>query len=407
MTRAPASQRSSLTVIFVTVFVDLVGFGIVLPLLPYYAREFHASGVTAGFLIAVYSAMQFVCAPLWGRLSDRIGRRPVILVSLAGSTVSYLLFGLANGVGMLFASRILAGIGGANIPVAQAFIADVTSEQERARGMGLIGAAFGLGFVFGPVIGGLLAHYGHHAPGLAAATICGLNLLAACLRLPESLSREDRHRTPASHPWAQLREALRRPGLAVLLSLFAAAVFSFATMETTFSLLCATSYRMSPSHIYWLFGYMGLMTSLMQGGLIGRLSRRVDEAQLVAVGTSLLAVGLGAAPFTPPLFPLLAALSAISFGQGMTSPVLSSLISKSSGKQGHGGVLGVSQSLGSLARILGPMWGGVLFDYAGPAGPYVTTAALMAIAAVVAFSIPSGAQRDVESSVELTAIRPK
>src|SRR5574337_268843 len=150
MTEATPPKRSALTVIFLTVFVDLLGFGIVLPLLPYYARQFQASGVTAGALIAVYSAMQFVFAPLWGRWSDRIGRRPVILISLAGSTLSYLLFALANGLSMLFISRIFAGIAGANISVAQAFIADSTSEKDRARGMGLIGAAVGLGFVFGP-----------------------------------------------------------------------------------------------------------------------------------------------------------------------------------------------------------------------------------------------------------------
>ena len=403
-----ASQsRSLLTIIFVTVFVDLLGFGIVLPLLPYYAQQFHASGVAAGALIAVYSAMQFICAPLWGRLSDRIGRRPVILVSLAGSTLSYLLFALANGVGVLFLSRILAGIAGANIPVAQAFIADITSERERARGMGLIGAAFGLGFVFGPAIGGLLAHYGHYAPGLAATAICGLNLIAAFWRLPESLAPAHRHRAPAAHPWAQLRDALRRPLLAVLLFLFAAAVFSFATMETTFSLLCATTYAMSPAAIYWLFGYMGVMTSVMQGGLIGRLSQRVDEAHLVVAGTALLALGLGATPFTPPVAPLLLALAAIAFGQGLASPVLSSLISKTSQRQEHGGVLGISQSVGSLARILGPLWGGVLFDYAGPSGPYVTTAALMVVATVVAFSVPHRALAMVEPGVKLTPLEQK
>src|SRR5215470_248175 len=185
-----AGSRSSLSIIFLTVFVDLLGFGIVLPLLPYYAHQFHSSGAVAGALIAVYSAMQLVCAPLWGQWSDSRGRRPVILLSLAGSTVSYLLFACADGIGLLFVSRVLAGVAGANIPVAQAFIADTTSEQDRSRGMGLIGAAFGLGFIFGPAIGGLLAHYGHHAPGLAAFAICGLNLIAAYWRLPESLTPE-------------------------------------------------------------------------------------------------------------------------------------------------------------------------------------------------------------------------
>lgn len=400
MTETTAPKRSALAVIFLTVFIDLLGFGIVLPLLPYYAHQFHASGFTAGALIAVYSAMQFVFAPLWGRWSDRIGRRPVLLISLAGSTLSYLLFALANGIGMLFISRIFAGVAGANISVAQAFIADSTSEKDRARGMGLIGAAFGLGFVFGPAMGGLLAHYGHAAPGLAATAICGLNFIVALWRLPESLAPEHRHVTAAGHPIAQLRAAFERPQLGVFMFLFAAVVFSFSTVETTLSLLCATSYKMSASHIYWLFAYLGVMTAAMQGGLLGRLSRRVDESRLVLIGTALLAAGIAATPYTPPITMLLLALGAIAFGQGITSPVLSSLISKASGGKGHGGVLGISQSLGSLARILGPLWGGLMFDYGGPAAPYLTTAALMAVATAVGLSrarqVPAAAGAETE-----------
>lgn len=387
MAGQPSQSRSLLTILFLTVFIDLLGFGIVLPLLPYYAHQFHASGVTAGALIGVYSAMQFLSAPLWGRWSDRIGRRPVILVSLAGSTVSYLLFATANGVGMLFVSRILAGVAGASIPVAQAYIADITSDSDRARGMGLIGAAFGLGFVFGPAIGGLLAHYGHHAPGLAATAICGANLVWALWRLPESLPPGQRYARPAAHPLLQWRAVTQRPQMVTLLVLFAAVVFCFSTMETTLSLLCATAFGMSASHIYWLFGYMGVMTTLMQGGVVGRLAQRLDEAHLVGIGTAMLAIGLAAAPFTPPLVPLLVALGAIAFGQGIASPLLSSLLSKASRGKERGEVLGVSQSLGSLARMLGPLWGGLLFDQAGPAGPYVTCAAVMGVATGVAFSL--------------------
>jgi multidrug resistance protein len=402
MAKSAPQQRPALTIIFLTVFVDLLGFGIVLPLLPYYAREFHASGMTAGALIAVYSAMQFVFAPLWGRWSDRIGRRPVLLVSLAGSTLSYLLFALAGGIGMLFVSRIFAGIAGANIPVAQAFIADSTSEKDRARGMGLIGAAFGLGFVFGPAVGGLLAHYGHAAPGLAATAICGLNFIGALWRLPESLAPEHRHVTRGRHPVTQLREAFHRPQLGVSMFMFAAVVFSFSTVETTLSLLCATSYRMSASHIYWLFAYLGVMTTIMQGGLMGRLSHRIDERRLVVIGAALLAAGIAAAPYTPPITPLLLALGAIAFGQGITSPVLSSLISKASGGKGHGGVLGISQSLGSLARILGPLWGGLMFDYGGPAAPYLTTAVVMANPTYVGLSLPRHAHATADAGAELT-----
>jgi DHA1 family tetracycline resistance protein-like MFS transporter len=401
MTDAAPPKRSTLTVIFLTVFVDLLGFGIVLPLLPYYARQFHASGITAGALIAVYSAMQFVFAPLWGRWSDRIGRRPVILISLAGSTISYLLFALANGLGMLFISRLFAGVAGANISVAQAFIADSTSEKDRARGMGLIGAAFGLGFVFGPAIGGLLAHYGHAAPGFAATAICGINFLVAGWRLPESLAPEHRHVTVAGHPITQLREAFGQPHLGVFMVIFAAVVFSFATVETTLSLLCAALYKMSAAHIYWLFAYLGVMTAIMQGGLLGRMSHRIDERRLMVVGTALLAAGIAAAPYTPPVMLILLSLGAIAFGQGISSPVLSSLISKATGGKGHGGVLGISQSLGSLARILGPLWGGFMFDYS-PSAPYWTTAALMLAATFLGVSRLREAASATDAEAELT-----
>jgi len=386
MVNSTPRQRSSLAIIFLTVFVDLLGFGIVLPLLPYYAREFNASGITAGALIAVYSAMQFVFAPLWGRWSDRIGRRPVLLISLAGSTLSYLLFALAHSIGMLFVSRVFAGVAGANISVAQAFIADSTSEQDRARGMGLIGAAFGLGFVFGPAIGGLLAHYGHSAPGWAATLICGLNLVVALWRLPESLAPEHRHQSSGQHRMHQLREALVRPQLGVFIFMFAAVVFSFATVETTLSLLCATRFHLTASQIYWLFAYLGIITAVVQGGLMGRLSRRIAERRLVLSGVALLTAGIAATPYTPPLSLLLLSLAAIAIGQGITTPVLSSLISKAASGKGHGSVLGISQSLGSLARVLGPLWGGLMFDYGGPSAPYLTTAALMTIIAVVSLS---------------------
>jgi len=392
------SDRSVLSIVFVTVFVDLLGFGIVIPLLPYYAETFHASGFVAGAVVASYSAMQFVFAPLWGRLSDRIGRRPVILISLAASTLSYVMFAAAQGLGLLFASRLLAGAGGANIPVAQAFIADTTSERDRAKGMGLIGAAFGLGFTFGPAIGGVLAVHGHWAPGVAAAVICGLNLLLALARLPESLPAEQRRQRVAkrvTHPLFELAQAVRRPGLALLLGLFAAAIFSFSTMETTLSLLCATSFHLHATQIYWLFGYMGLVTSVVQGGLIGRLAQRMSERHLTVAGCGLLALGLLATPLSRPVTSLLVALGALAVGQGIASPTLASLISKATEAGEQGGVLGLSQSLGSLARIVGPLWGGLLFDGVGPAAPYLTTGVLMVLASAWALRIRAGGPVEV------------
>src|SRR5262245_25589425 len=291
-------SRSPLVIILITIFIDLIGFGIVIPVLPLYAERYGASETTVGILLATYSAMQFVFAPILGRLSDRVGRRPVLLLSLIGTSVGFFLMGLAprmpGGLVIfamaptltwLFVARIVDGISGGNISTAQAYIADVTPPEQRSRGMGLIGAAFGLGFIFGPAIGGLLAHYGHHAPGLAAFAICGLNLIAAYWRLPESLTPELKRRRTITHPLQHWRAALAAPHLATPLLLFAAVVFAFSTMETTLALLCATSFGLEPSQIYWLFGFMGIVTTVLQGGLIGRLARHVDEASLVLGGT--------------------------------------------------------------------------------------------------------------------------
>jgi multidrug resistance protein len=400
---AATAPRSALSIIFVTVFVDLLGFGIVLPLLPYYAQTFHASAFVAGAVVASYSAMQLLFAPLWGRASDRIGRRPVILVSLAASTLSYGLFAAANGLGLLFASRLLAGAGGANVPVAQAFIADITSERDRAKGMGLIGAAFGIGFVFGPAIGGMLATYGHWAPGLAAALICGSNFVVAAIRLPESLAPARRQTGRLTHPLAQWRQAVRRPQLGLLLALFFMALFSFATMETTLSLLCAHAFVLTPTQIYWLFGFMGLVTSVVQGGLIGRLTHHFSEHRLMAVGCVLLGLGLLVTPFTRPFSELLVALGLIASGQGMASPTLSSLISQATEATEQGGVLGLSQSVGSLARIIGPLWGGLLFDGAGPAGPYVATGLLMVLASGFALRVTAPRAAGVAATAQVRA----
>lgn len=379
--------RTPLGVLFVTVFVDLLGFGIVIPLLPYYAQTFHASGFTAGLLIACYSAMQFACAPFWGGLSDRIGRRPVMLISLAASTISYVLFAAATNLTLLFVSRLLAGAGGANVAVAQAFIADTTSEQERARGMGMIGAAFGLGFVFGPAIGGLLASRGHAVPGIAAALICGLNWLVAYWRLPESRrdTGEVAHRSHGAAAIAlrRLPAALRRPQLGTVIAVSFAVVFSFATMETTLSLLCAARFGLPPREIYWLFGFMGVATSVVQGGLIGRLAHVLSERTLLVSGCALLALGLLVTPFAHPYGPLLFALASLACGQGIASPTVSSMISKLSEASEQGEVLGIAQSLGSLARVLGPVSGGVLFDW-GPPRPYLATGLLMIATTVLA-----------------------
>jgi DHA1 family tetracycline resistance protein-like MFS transporter len=402
---APAQpRRSPLVVLFLTVFIDLMGFGIVIPLLPLYAERLHATPFAAGALIAVYSFMQLIFAPVWGRVSDRVGRRPVLLVSLAGSALSYLLLAVAGSLEMLFAARILAGAAGANIPVAQAYIADVTSSADRARGMGLIGAAFGLGMVIGPGIGGGLSLIGPRVPECFAAALCLANVVMAFYRLPESLPGAVRRAAAFRHPLslASLREAMARPGAATLLAVFFLVTLGFAILEGTFSLVATHRYAYSPTQVDGLWLYMGLVAVVVQGWLVGRLARRVPERALVIAGTLALGIGLLWIPFAGPVPALLAALGLVVGGQGLASPSLASLISKTVDAPVQGEALGVSQSLSAGARVIGPAGGGWVFHRFDASSAYViaATSALVALALVLI-----GARRAGAPASEVVRVR--
>ncbi len=365
-----------------------MGFGIVIPLLPIYAERMHATPFAAGALIAVYSLMQLVFAPVWGRVSDRVGRRPVLLVSLAGSAISYLLLGLAGSLEMLFAARLLAGAAGANIPVAQAYIADVTTASDRARGMGLIGAAFGLGMVIGPGIGGGLSLLGPRVPECAAAALCLANVVMAAYRLPESLPTAVRREAAFRHPLslASLREAVAGRGAATLLAVFFLVTLGFAILEGTFSLVAAHRWAFSAAQVDGLWLYMGIVAVVVQGWLVGRLAKRVPERALVIAGTLALGAGFLWIPFAGPVPALLAALGLVIGGQGLASPSLSSLISKTVEAPVQGEVLGVSQSLSAGARVIGPAGGGFVLHrldafstYAAAAAAALTALALLVL----------------------------
>ncbi|MBI3950233.1 MAG: MFS transporter [Acidobacteria bacterium] len=377
-----AMKKSPTFLIFLTVFIDLLGFGIVLPLLPYYAHQepFNASEWQIGMLVASYSLMQFIFAPIWGRVSDRVGRRPIILLSLMGSTVSYLIFGLAQTMWMLFLARMLAGIGAANIPTAQAYIADTTTPENRAKGMGMIGAAFGLGFIFGPAVGGFLSHWGYSVPGFVAAGICFADFALTYFLLPESLKEKGVSR-PARHAarWSMITEAFSRPFVGTLLILFFIATFALANMEATFALLSKVRYHYTEAQTGYIFAYMGLLTTLVQGGMIRPLVRKLGEHKLIVIGTLVFAMSLLLLPYTPNFWTLAAALALLSFGQGVNTPSITSLISQYSSADEQGSILGVTQSLSSLARVVGPMWGGVMFDI-GFQWPYLTAAGFMFVA---------------------------
>jgi DHA1 family tetracycline resistance protein-like MFS transporter len=378
---------SPLLVIFITVFIDLLGFGIIIPLLPFYAEHFGASALLVGLLSTSFSLAQFVFAPFWGRLSDRIGRRPVILIGLLGSCLSYAFFALATSLPMLFLARTLAGIAGANIPTAQAFIADSTTADRRARGMGLIGAAFGLGFMFGPAIGGFLSHWGYAAPAWFASAISLANFVAALLLLPESRPGHLRD-TIRPARLEVIRRALARPQLPLVLLVYFIVLTSFASFEAMFALYSERRFGFSAATIGYMFAWVGVVLATVQGLLVGRVVKAIGERRLVPLAVFVIAAALGSVPFAPSVPVLAAVCGLLAFGMGFNSPSLLSAISQLADPRDQGSTLGVSQSLGSLARIIGPMWGGWVFDQFGIRYPFFTAAALMLLAAllsVVAF----------------------
>jgi MFS family permease len=381
---------SRLTIIFLTIFIDLIGFGIVLPLLPFYARDFGATPLMIGLMVGVHPAMQLIFAPIWGRLSDRMGRRPILLVGLVGSGLSYLIFGLATGYWWLFASRVMAGIAGANVPVAQAYIADSTDAANRTRGMGLVGAAFGLGFIAGPAIGGALSHFGYAVPGYFAAALSLSNAVAAYFYLPESLPQRARRPTAeraARSLLGRLRMALefaRRPAIGALMGIFFTVTFVFAVFTTIFPLWLGVDLGYSARHAGYLMAFLGLAMAIVQGRLLGPLAARLGERWLLVIGTSTLIGAYALLPLSHGLWLLCGTLVLLAFGTGLNLPSLSSLASQYAELDVQGAVLGVMQSLSSLGRMLGAAWGGWVFGAWNPATPFFLSAAIMSLAAALA-----------------------
>lgn len=361
-------NRSPLVVIFTTVFIDLVGFGIVIPVLPFYAEgsRFNATPRTVGLLFASYSIMQLIFSPILGRLSDRYGRRPVLLLSLIGTGIGFLVLGFATTIWMLFCGRILDGITGGNISTAQAYIADITTKEERARGMGLIGAAFGLGFIFGPAIGGILSRWGIEVPFLFAAGLCFANALLLYFRLPETVTADHPARSSASSDrgFAQLINSLKQPRLGVVLTIYFLFIVAFSIMTTSFSLYTMFRFGYDAQHTGYLFAYVGIIAVIIQGGLIGRLVKLFGEVPLVIVGALFFTASLFAVPFVGPatggLLGLLIGGGIFSMGNSLSTPALTSLASKSVGAAEQGSVLGVVQSVASLARAVGPSIAAIL-----------------------------------------------
>ena len=355
-------KRSPLLVIFITVFIDLVGFGIVIPVLPYYASAtgFGATPRQVGLLFASYSIMQFIFAPVMGRLSDKHGRRPVLLISILGTCAGFLILGFATTLWMLFLGRIIDGISGGNISTAQAYIADVTTEENRAKGMGLIGAAFGLGFVFGPAIGGILSRWGINVPFLFAGSLAFANAILLYFTLPETVTPDHPARVSAAsgRGLKQLIDSLRQTRLGFVLTIYFLSIVAFSIMTASFSLFVMFRMGYDAWHNGWIFAFVGIVSATIQGGLIGKLVKRFGEATLVNTGAFLCAISLFATPFVGPTTGLLGILgigAAMAIGNALMAPSLTSLASKSTSASEQGSVLGVTQSVASLARAIGPL----------------------------------------------------
>lgn len=380
-------------VLFLIVVVDLIGFGIIIPLLPLYAEVMNAEPEVIGLMMATYSLAQFVAAPFWGRTSDRVGRRPVLLVSLAGSVAAYVWLGYADNIWMLFGARAVGGFMAGNIATAFAYVADVTTRETRAKGMGLIGAAFGLGFVIGPAIGGILAghdpvHADYRTPALAAAALSALALGLGLVFLKESLAPEIRARLAARPRGTRLRmfkDALSQPNVGLLIALSFLATFAFAGLESTFALWSKRQFGWGPAQNGYLFAYIGVLGAIVQGGLIGRLNRRFGEARLIVQGAAALAVGIALIPFATNLALLLVVMAVAGYGFSVISPALSSLISLQVADEDQGGTMGVTRAATTLARVAGPAWAGALFGLVGRDWPYYAGALVMAAVTVVAW----------------------
>jgi DHA1 family tetracycline resistance protein-like MFS transporter len=378
-----------LLIIFLTIFVNLVGFGIIIPLLPFYAETFGASPLVIGLLFAVFSLCQLFAAPALGDLSDRYGRRPVLVFSLAGTVVSFAMLALAHSLVMLFAARIVDGLSGGNISTARAYVADVTEPRDRARAYGLIGAAFGLGFILGPALSGILAKISYTAPIWAAAAITLVATVMAWAWLPETVHRADAG-TGNWNPFRFLPALIARAVVRRVLIIDFIYWFAFAVFQTTFALFVARRFGFDVSQTGYFFAAFGLLGALIQGGLIRHIVKRLGDKPTFLAGLGCTVVGLVGAALAPsvPLFAI--ALVPLAFGIGFGHPTIATLVSLVGRGDEQGRVQGTASGVESLGRTLGPVWGNASLQQFGDVMPYVSAAALLVVTLVMTLGLHLG-----------------
>jgi DHA1 family tetracycline resistance protein-like MFS transporter len=369
-----------LFIIFLTTFVNLVGFGIIIPLLPFYAQTFGASPLVIGLLFASFSLSQLIASPLLGDLSDRWGRRPVLIFSLLGTVVSFVMMAVANSLVMLFAARIVDGLSGGNITTARAYIADVSTEENRAKAFGLLGAAFGLGFIVGPALGAAFSHISYTAPIWAAAAITAVAVAMAWLWLPETV-----HRTRAGRsPWRALGDLRGRAPLRLLFTIDFVYWTAFAVYQTTFALFGARRFGFDAAHIGYLLSAFGVLGVVVQGGMVGPIVRVLGERRTLSIGLLFAAAGWGGSALTHSLPVFVSMLVPGAIGIGLCNATLSSLVSKAAGPHEQGRVQGAAGALESLGRTMGPVWGNGSLQRFGEGSAYGSAAVALVGAAVLA-----------------------
>jgi DHA1 family tetracycline resistance protein-like MFS transporter len=409
-------KRATGAVLFMAVLVDGVGFGIVIPVLPFYAEHFGATAFQVTLLFAAYSAVQMVATPVWGRVSDRSGRRPLLIAGLFASTVSHLLYGLAGSLTMLFASRIAAGAAGGTVSVAHAYVADTTTYEDRAHYMGLVGAAAGLGFMAGPAIGGFVTRWGLGMPGYVAAGLALLNAIAALFLLPESRSREDASRAAVGETatLAGWFATMTRSPISLLMVVYFLAISSFSGMTALLALFLEGRFGADPQQVGLLFTLAGGATVVVRGLFLGRVVRRIGEKRVARIGALSLMAALAAIPLLPGTWWASAVVILYAVGAGTLFPTLATLVSFAAHRDAQGAVLGGSQVVGGLGRVTGPLWYGLLFQSVNFDSPFIVGSLLVGVSWFLAGRIPETLRprRDLPSSglketVETQSVAPE
>lgn len=375
-----SNSNRSLLILFSVVVLDLIGFGIVVPILPFYAQQFGANATILGFLLMSFSLMQFAGSSFWGRLSDKFGRKTILLITMAGSCAGLIMVGAAPSLLVLFAGRILSGFFSANISVASAYVSDVTTEENRAKGMGLIGAAFGVGFLLGPALGGVLSKYSYATPMYAAAGLTALNLIYASLRLPEP----KRHH--ATDPLLPKTKVLSHKPIFKLCFIYFIFSVGVTQLESVFAFFMMDRFQYDAMHVAYILALMALIMILIQGGLIRMLTQKYGETLLILSGALILAFAFFFVPRSTTVALLLFPLCIASVGRAVSQPALMSLVSKKSPPHMRGAVMGTFQASASLGRVIGPAVAGILYDH-WQAGPFYFAAVLLVIVFFAAINL--------------------